>query len=257
MKRLFTIGVILLFIGMTISPATGINLEKQCPTNYGLSSLRHINITFESCNYTLYGEIFYPSNDSEIYPGIVFCEGMYTYLTPYRWIPKALAEEGYVVLIFDFPGQGKSEGIFPIPKYSIRFLLGINLRFTAIIETQIHYKNGIWVTATSDALTYLLGESPVKNMIDNQSIGLIGHSLGGTTVTETAAIDERVDAVVALSSGNFQRIHEVDVPVQFQGGCFDIGTMSIPVLLLCYKNANTPKEIITISGGTHAGFVEL
>lgn len=217
------------------------------------NSINQVNISFESSNYTLYGEIFYPLNVSKTYPGIVFCEGHGGYISAYDWIPKALAEEGYVVLIFDLPGQGKSEGIFPIRSINIP-ILNIYFRYTFLIETPIHYVLREWTTATSDALTYLLEESPVKNMINNTSIGLIGHSLGGITVTETAVIDERVDAVVALSQGNPLIISKIDVPIQFQGGCFDLGTYSIPIISRCYSKANTPKELIAIEGGTHLGF---
>jgi dienelactone hydrolase len=217
------------------------------------NSINQINISFVSSNYTLYGEIYYPSNGSGTYPGIVFCEGFGGYVNAYNWIPKTLVEDGYVTLIFDFPGQGKSEGIFPIRAINIPFL-NIYFRYTFAIETPIQYILRKWITATSDALTYLLEESPVKNMIDNTSIGLIGHSLGGITATETAAIDERIDAVVALSQGNPLIIGGIDVPIQFQGGCFDLGTYSIPIISRCYSKANTPKELIAIERGTHFGF---
>lgn len=254
-RKCLGLGILIFFVVTSFIPFVVPTVaEDQYSTDYKPSYVRHINITFESGKYTLYGEIYYPANETETYPGIVFCEGLCAYVTPYRWILRALADEGYVVLAFDFPGQGKSEGIFPIPNFSIRFNLGIYLRFSALIETPFHYINGEWVIATSDALTYLLNESPVKNMVNKTSIGLIGHSLGGITVTETAAEDKRFDAVVALSQGNPLTIDKIDVPIQFQGGCFDIATLSIPLLYSCYKNANTPKEIITISGGTHVGF---
>ncbi|UCD13307.1 MAG: hypothetical protein JSW60_07045, partial [Thermoplasmatales archaeon] len=70
-------AVIILFISTSFILSIEVTIaDNQCPTSYGLSSFKQINITFESCNYTLYGEIYYPSNDTEIYPGIVFCEGM-------------------------------------------------------------------------------------------------------------------------------------------------------------------------------------
>jgi dienelactone hydrolase len=91
-------------------------------------------------------------------------------------------------------------------------------------------------------------------LIDNSTIGLIGHSLGGITVTETAAFDDRIDAVVALSQGNPLIIKKLNVPIQFQGGCFDLGTYSIPIISQCYKKASSPKELIAIQSGTHVGF---
>jgi predicted dienelactone hydrolase len=217
------------------------------------TEINQINISFISSEYTLYGEIYYPSNFSRRYPGIVFCEGDGGYVSAYNWIPKALAEAGYVAIIFDFPGQGKSEGIFPNWSLNIP-LLNIYLRYSFLIETPIHYALRNLVTATSDALTYLIEESSVKNLVNNSSIGLIGHSLGGITVTESAIIDDRIDAVVALSQGNPRIIKKIEIPIQFQGGCFDIFTWSIPIVTQCYKKANTPKELIVIQGGTHFGF---
>jgi len=217
------------------------------------SDVEKINVTFESSNYTLYGEIYYPSNGTGPFPGIVFCEGFAGYVNAYSWIPEALAKQGYVVLIFDFPGQGKSEGIFGNGSISIPFL-NLYLRFGAFIETGFHYVMDDWVKATMDAITYLTDESPVKNLVDNKTLGLIGHSLGGLTVTETAAVDKRIDAVVALSQGNIVDVGKIDVPIQFQAGCFDFSTYSIPITYLSYKRANSPKELITIQFGTHIGF---
>jgi dienelactone hydrolase len=242
----------LLFISGIISALENDSLQQSYSTHEELS-ISQINVTFNSSGYELYAEIYYPSNSSEIYPGIVFCEGMGGYVYAYNWIPKALAEEGYVTIVFDFPGQGISEGFLSMHMMSIP-LLNLYLRFTIFVETPIHYFLRDWVTATSDALTYLLEESYVKEMIDGSTIGLIGHSLGGITATETAVVDDRFDVVVALSQGNPLIIKKLNVPVQFQGGCFDIGTYSIPIVSRCYKKANSPKELIAIQSGTHLGF---
>ena len=261
MIRCKVLKIILLFLILYIlvfsSIAVAIPMQTSKKTIYGkeqyINYVNQINITFKSSNYTLYGEIYYPSKETGTYPGLVFCEGFGGYISAYNWIPKALAEKGYVVIIYDPPGQGKSEGIFPIRTTGIPSL-NLYLRHALLIETPTHFLFGEWVTAASDALTYLLEESPVKDMVDNTSIGVIGHSLGGITATEAAAKDKRVRAVVALSQGDFRIIHKIDVPIQFQGGCFDLMTHSIPILLSCYSKANTPKEIITIELGTHFGF---
>jgi len=258
-NRLLNIGISIiiiqfLFFSEIIDAAE--NDSKSLPQSYYNHeelNICQINVTFNSSGYDLYAEIYYPSNSSDIYPGIVFCEGMGGYVYAYNWIPKALAEQGYVAMVFDFPGQGVSEGFLPMKVISIP-LLNLYLRYTIFIETPIHYFLREWVTATTDALTYLLEESVVKEMVDYTKIGLIGHSLGGITVTEVAVVDDRIDAVVALSQGNPLIIKKLDIPIQFQGGCFDLGTYSIPIISRCYKKANSPKEMITIRSGTHVGF---
>lgn len=221
--------------------------------NKQAGEISQINITFNSSGYELYAEIYYPLNESNTYPAVVFCEGLGGYIDAYNWMPKALAEKGYVTMIFDPPGQGLSEGVFPSKGFSIPFL-NLYIRSFIISEAIIHYFLREWVTATSDAITYLIEKSSVKGLINNSIVGLIGHSLGGITVTEAASTDERVDAVVALSQGNPLIIKKISIPVQFQGGGFDLATYSIPIISRCYKKVNTPKEFIVIEGGTHFGF---
>jgi dienelactone hydrolase len=264
--RFVAVSVILLFICIIVVP--GINqrsVNASTPddslvttTEKAFSSqgakrgaIESMNITFESNNYTLYGAIFYPA-ESGLYPGIVFCEGLAGYVEAYKWIPQALAEQGYVVLIYDYPGQGRSEGFLGNRNISIP---GLNFyfRFSAVFEEGYYYVTDTLVKTTMDAVTYLLNESPVNTLVDREKIGLIGHSLGSFTDTETAVFDERIDAVVALSQGNILHAEEIDVPVQFQFGCFDI-TCSFPISFICYKKVQSPKELIAIQAGTHIGF---
>jgi len=214
-------------------------------------NIEKIYITFNSNNYTLYGEIFFPSEPG-VYPGIVCCEGLAGYVEAYSWIPQALAEQGYVVFIYDYPGQGRSEGILRNKSISIPSL-NFYLRVNAFVEVSYYYIRDDLVKATRDAITYLTNESPVRNIVDREELGLIGHSLGGFTVTETAALDNRIDAVVALSQGNIVHVKEINVPVQYQSGCFD-STCSLPITYYCYQKVNPPKELITIQAGTHIGF---
>ena len=218
-----------------------------------LATIENITINFTSNNYTLYGEIYYPSNATGTYPGIVCCEGFAGYVSAYNWIPKALAEQGYVAFIFDQPGQGFSEGDSPIRTHYFPFF-NLLIRPSLFTETPIHFSKGEWITAAHDAITYLVEQSPVKQFVNTTCIGLIGHSLGGLTVTEIAANDTRVDAVVALSQGDPLSVPKLSVPIQFQGGDFDYSTHSVGILLSCYPKANTPKELVFIEHGTHFGF---
>jgi len=267
MKRNWlAVGIILLFAGVAVAPGISQRTVSAFYDGYSVGTttetarssagtrgedIETMAITFESNNYTLYGEIFYPSA-SGLYPGIVFCEGLAGYVEAYSWIPKALAEQGYVVLIYDYPGQGRSEGFLGNRNISIPSL-NFYLRFSALFEEGYYYVTDKLVKATMDAVTYLTNESPVSSLIDRETIGLIGHSLGSFTDTETAVFDERIDAVVALSQGNLIHAEEITVPVQFQFGCFDI-TCSFPISYFCYRRVNSPKELIAIQGGTHIGF---
>ena len=210
-------------------------------------------ITFESNGYTLYGEIYYPVSDEGPFPALVFCEGLPAYVSAYNWLAKALAAKGYVVIMFDPPGLGQSEGLFDGDTLSFP---NVNLffRFGSYAETPFQYVMRHWTVATSDALTYLLSQSSLTNLIDGDRIGLVGHSLGGITATETAARDKRFDAVVALSHGNPLFMRKITVPIQFICGGLDVALDSVPLSYSCYMKAKVPKEFILVRFGTHIGF---
>ena len=251
-KKIFTIILLVLIIQVLSFSTSAIKNDTKYEKIIN-EEISQINITFNSSGYELYAEIYYPINESKTYPAVVFCEGLGGYIEAYNWIPKALAEKDYVTMVFDPPGQGISEGLLPIRSYSIPFL-NLYVRSFSTFEAVVHYFSREWVKSTSDAITYLLEESSVKELINDSKVGLIGHSLGGITVTETAAVDDRVDAVVALSQGNPLIIKKINVPIQFQGGGFDLGTYSVPIISRCYKKVDFPKELIVIQFATHFGF---
>jgi pimeloyl-ACP methyl ester carboxylesterase len=255
MKKIRGFLITLLILIVNIVPVVGIHSNINYKAYYSdLYSYKVENITFRSSNLTLYGEIYFPDNKTQIYPGLIFVEGYSSCINYYQWIPKHLAQNGYVVLIFDLPGQGKSEGIFPDFTFMFENLCYYP-RYTALIETPFHYFKGECVRATKDALTYLLHESPVKHLIDQSNIGLIGHSLGGIIVTKTVLEDTRVKTLIVLSNGDPKNVENIDIPVQYQGGDMDIFFMSIPQLLSCYQKTNSHKELIVISLGTHISFM--
>ncbi len=211
------------------------------------------SFTFESNGYKLYGELYYPNTDQESYPALVFCEGLPAYISAYNWLGKALAEKGYAVIMFDPPGLGKSEGLFNFRNVTFPYF-NLFFRFGSYAETPYQYLFRHWTTAASDSLDYLLESSSIAGKIDTSKIGIIGHSLGGITATETAARDPRFKAVVALSHGNPMFMKRIQVPVQLICGGLDIPLQSIPVTYSCYQKANYPKEIIMLKGCNHIGF---
>jgi len=243
---------LLVLVGALSLPAGG--QSPSLPHRVELS-LGQENVTFHSGPYALYGEIYYPENASGLLPAVVACEGTGGYVSAYSWIAKAIASDGYVAFLFDFPGQGKSEGLHPLR--SLFFpRLNVLLRPGVVHESIIHYTNGDCTQATRDAISYLTEESPVAAVIDETCIGLIGHSLGGLVVTDTACQDSRVKAVVALSHATPESVQNLSVPVQLQGGALELSpfSKSVSILETCYKDAPAPKEVVFIAGGTHLGF---
>jgi dienelactone hydrolase len=252
--RIIFIIISLFFATLTNNyPISCIKTNENILFVTNVSDIYQINLTFESCGYSLYAELYYPKNTSGFIPGIVFCEGGAGYVSAYNWIAKTIAKEGYVVLIFDYPGQGKSEGI--LPKMAVNFpKLNIYLRFGVLLEAKVHFICGNWVKATEDAISYLTNDSPIRDLINQSNLGLIGHSFGGKAVTGSVAQDHRIKAIVALSHASKRLVDNISIPIQFQCGDLDIRSKSIPSIINCYNKANIPKELIVISGGTHLGF---
>lgn len=183
----------------------------------------------------------------------MFCQGYYAYTGSYYWIVKELAQRGYVVMIFDYPGQGRSEGAV-INNAIILPKIYAYLRLGVLIETPIQYMAGNWHIATANAFEYLLNDSSVNHLINDSAIGIIGHSLGAMAATKFTTKEDRIKCMVAFSHTNSLIVDNINIPVQMQAGDADRGYYSIPIQSLSYSKLDTPKELIIIKRGTHEGF---
>ena len=130
-------------------------------------------VSFYSEGVRLSGDLFLPDDlrPGEKRAGIVLCHG-YTGVRN-LYLPdnaRVLNEAGYVVLTFDYKGWGDSDG----PKNRLS-------PYGRVIDSQA-------------ALTYLGAQS----MVDRDRLGIYGTSYGGATVVWTAAVDQRVKAVVSV-----------------------------------------------------------
>lgn len=130
-------------------------------------------VSFYSEGTRLAGDLFLPDGlePGARRAGIVLCHG-YTGVRN-LYLPdtaKALTDAGYVVLTFDYKGWGDSDG----PKSRLS-------PYGRVIDSQA-------------ALTFLGAQA----MVDAQRLGIYGTSYGGATVVWTAAVDQRVKAVVSV-----------------------------------------------------------
>jgi dipeptidyl aminopeptidase/acylaminoacyl peptidase len=130
-------------------------------------------VDFYSEGVRLSGDLFLPADlrEGERRAGIVLCHG-YTGVRN-LYLPdtaRALTAVGYVVLTFDYKGWGDSDG----PKSRLS-------PHGRVIDSQA-------------AVTFL----SAQRMVDPDRIGIYGTSYGGATVIWTAAIDDRVKAVVSV-----------------------------------------------------------
>ena len=137
--------------------------------------------SFFSDGHKLDGLLYTPSGlaRGDRRPAILLCAG-YTYLKSLVLpdIAKALNENGYVVLLFDYRGFGESEG----PRWRL------------IPDEQ--------VSDVRAALTFAADRTEV----DAERIALLGVSLGGSNAIVAGALDRRAKAVVAIEPvGNGMR----------------------------------------------------
>jgi len=129
-------------------------------------------VEFYSAGTRLAGDLYVPEGHAERAAGVVLCCG-YTgikdlYLND---MARRLAAAGYVALTFDYKGWGRSDG----PPLRLA-------PYGRVEDAQA-------------ALTFLAQQPEV----DPGRLGLYGISYGGSTAVFTAAIDQRVRAVVSVT----------------------------------------------------------
>lgn len=114
----------------------------------------------------------------------------------------------------------------------------------------------------------LLKDRKYTNYIDQEKIGLMGHSLGGYTVLGLAGAwpswkDERFKAIVALSPFvqpyvMKQTLDGIDVPVMYQGGTKDKDiTPVIKKSMGAYAITQAPKYFIELQNADHFAWTQL
>lgn len=102
----------------------------------------------------------------------------------YYWTAQVLANHGYVVLTFDVQGQGRSDAF---GSHDQNFYKG----FPA--QDLNHF-----VEDLTDAIGFFHSSAnPHRALLDTGRLGLVGHSLGASAVSEVQEQDPRVDAIVA------------------------------------------------------------
>jgi dienelactone hydrolase len=154
------------------------------------------------------------------YPGIVITTGsIQGYQQLYFWAAEGLAEAGYVVLTYDVQGQGDSDTLPAdcAPSQD-------QLQQQSICTGVPYQQNYNFFQGTEDALNfffstpkhpypnakYLAGASPLSPVgqtleaynpafkeLDASRVGIAGHSLGASAVSQVGQCDTRVKAIVA------------------------------------------------------------
>ncbi len=139
---------------------------------------------------TLNGYLFRPpARAPGPYPGVVITTGsIQGYQNMYFWAAEGLAEAGYEVLTYDVQGQGNSDTLpdqahctGPISCSGVPFQQSYN-----------------FYQGTEDALNWFFSHAnPARSQLDGSRVGIAGHSLGASAVSEVGQCDPRVKAIVA------------------------------------------------------------
>lgn len=190
---------------------------------------------------TYYSRIYYPAmrdgwlapkdNSGGPYPGIVAANGLHGAEWNLTWLPSHLASHGYVVLCFTPPKPGEKINA----KWADGFVGGI---------AKLKDQNSRWF-------------SPMHGLLDTDSFGGIGYSMGGCGLMEAAADpDSVIDVAVSMACGpeGVPFATYVRVPIQFQVGSLDDHTGLVSESYASVTLA--PKEYVEIKGGNHAGFLD-
>lgn len=122
-------------------------------------------------------------------PTVVIVPGARGFQDALRWAAQGLAESGYLAVTVDPQDTGRSESCgTPTPESSCPGRPGA--RDYGEVGSATH------VAALEDTLDWLL-RSPFARSVDEDRIGLAGHSLGAFAALLVGNRDLRVDAVVA------------------------------------------------------------
>jgi dienelactone hydrolase len=138
----------------------------------------------------LNGHIFLPPDGVRgRLPGVVITTGsIQGYQEMYHWAAEGLAEAGYEVLTYDVQGQGNSD-TFPSPENCT------SLDSCTGVPFQQAYN---FFQGTEDALNFFFSsKNPGLADLDTARVGLAGHSLGASAVSNVGQCDPRVKAIVA------------------------------------------------------------
>jgi len=187
------------------------------------------------------GQLASVDDSAAPYPGIIVSSGRGGGEWSVSWISEHLVSHGYVTLAFTPPDMFCNS----TTQWAAGFIGGIQ---------QLKLQN-------SDP------SSPVYGLIDTETFGVIGLSMGGGGCLEAAGTaNSGVDAAVPLAPAGYNSSHttatmnaaaNISVPVQLQIGSAD--TFVPPERVLPFYTDiipdTTTKQYIEINGGNHIGFL--
>jgi predicted dienelactone hydrolase len=206
---------------------------------------------------TLVTDVWYPTDPSfdeqanapvaetgGAFPLIIRAHGFSAFRGDSHYLVRQLASWGYIVVVPDFPLS------------NLNAPGGPTLADVGEQARDVSFLIDTYVAANANPVSFLAGR------IDTETIGSIGHSLGGATVLlasyHATLKDPRLDATIALSplacvfvDGFFDT---ANVPLMIEAGTVDMITEYTSNHLTPFGYVQSPKYLLTFAGGTHLGF---
>ncbi|MGE7997760.1 alpha/beta hydrolase family protein [Lysinibacillus sp. NPDC093190] len=171
-------------------------LTQQLATTQGFPYIAttHLGLT-ETHSY----EDATPIKSKEKFPLLLFAHGMSLYSRQNTFQLEELASHGYVVVALNFTGDAATT-VFPD---------GDRVDFTPIENTITFLSDRIklWEQDTSFVLDEVIKGDFDKNfkaiaaLIDDDNIGMLGHSFGGATSAQMLVKDDRIKAAIDMDGG--------------------------------------------------------
>ncbi len=210
------------------------------------------------------------------FPLIIYSHGATGSGLSLAFLAESLASEGFVVAAPDYTDRFYAARIRgPVPTQTMRQKVAMWLWIMDLRKYQLNkggkaYRDKYLAYRPNQAratIDRLIDESrdsdsPFHNLINEDEVGLVGHSFGAWTSilvggADPAYADKRVKAVVAMSGPVNAHVYEpqelgnIEVPIMFMFGEREpmVGRMSDRKLL--YDLTNAPKFLVEIKGADH------
>lgn len=249
-KYFFLTIIILVFSLIQIVPSIRHQGRYSAMANADFSETYFVGTINSASSHVTWGEyqvtIYYPAISHGVgqpperrgapYPAIVFAHGFACTKDDYRWIGNYCALHGYVSILFTTPSR--FDPFLAFPQSADGFSASIDY---LISQNQ---ENG----------------SLLEGIVDEERIGVMGHSMGAMASLAAAAKDPRIKAVVSLAPGYFdflsltetylEAAKLITAPTQIIMGSED--TICLPSSGRKYYDViPAEKEMLIINGAFH------
>ena len=186
----------------------------------------------------LTGHVWAPVDAPGRRPGVVITSGsIQGYEAMYFWAARDLARHGYLVLTWDAQGQGRSEGVGHAPGSAMPTFDGVPFQQSAnFVEATVDalefflstpdapYVPPTWTEEdaaaareAADGVEQLDAVNPLHALLDGDTIGLAGHSLGGSGVSAVQQCSEEGTVWTTLSELCNDRSYPIRAVVGWDG----------------------------------------